>query len=58
MKSNQKRNPRDLSPELEESTKSQFGTALAICGSMITVVISIAGMAAYSNWSTIERLLA
>lgn len=58
MKSNQKRNPRDLSPELEESTKSQFGTALAICGCMIILVMSIAGMAAYSNWSAIKRFMA
>jgi hypothetical protein len=52
------RTRRNISPELEESTKSQFGVALALCLSLITVVISIAGMAAYSNWDTIQRLLA
>lgn len=52
------RTRKNISPELEESTKLRFGVALALCLSLFTAVISIAGMAAYSNWDTIQRLLA
>lgn len=45
-------------PQLEESTKNQFGVALAVCLSLILTIAAIGAMAAYANWDTITRLLA
>jgi hypothetical protein len=45
----------DFGPKLEESTRTQYGMAIAMCAAVILVVLSFGAVVAYTNWSAILR---
>ncbi len=56
---NQNKKPRipDFGPKLEESTRTQYGMAIAMCAAVILVVLSFGAVVAYTNWGAIMRAL-
>lgn len=55
---NNKQRTHDFGPKLEESTKKQYGMAIAMCAALVIVVLSFGVVVAYTNWSAILRAFA